>query len=398
MSAEISSRLITVAQAALDEIRAIHIKNQEGVNLEQARMVLTKTSVAILALFHLRQLDSKLIAHAKKWWDAILDMKRELVVIKWAWEKAIEVWLDPRLTETLMWMITAMSKEVQKVLLGRDSVFRYEELSPNQWRQNLLELTGRIAPEYASYGSGFNATRITHEEELTRILEAARWLSGIAVDLWTANGYVARALAEQYNFEKVYGYDVSPDMIREAEKAKWEGEEYQVHDISTGIPHEDGSIDFLVASLWSAWEVHPDILKEVSRVLKKWWKAWLSFYNKDAFAHEAWQPQMNTLEIVYNPLASIVEVPVWNTDTRQFDVFKISALSKNATEIRQEAQKNWLRVIVMQSFPLLISTASPSFFDDEDKTNRAIIRDRALWKAEPFSGYYLNVSVEKVER
>jgi hypothetical protein len=49
---------------------------------------------------------------------------------------------------------------------------------------------------------------------------------------------------------------------------------------------------------------------------------------------------MNTLEIVYNPLASIVEVPVWNTDTRQFDVFKVSALSKNANEIRQEAQKN----------------------------------------------------------
>jgi hypothetical protein len=55
-------------------------------------------------------------------------------------------------------------------------------------------------------------------------------------------------------------------------------------------------------------------------------------------------------------------------------------------------------VIEIQSFPLLISTASPSFFDDEDRTNNAIIRDRALWKAEPFSGYYLNVLVEKVER
>lgn len=184
-------------------------------------------------------------------------------------------------------------------------------------------------------------------------------------------------------------------MIQEAVKDKWENEEYNVHDISEGIPHADESIDFLVVSLWSAWEVHPDILKEVSRVLKKWWKAWLSFYNKDAFAHEAWQPQMNTLEVVINPLANIAEVPVWNEATKQFDIFKIPAILKSAQEVRKAARQYWLGIEEIQSFPLLVATVPPSFFDDNEKTQNAIIRDRALWNAEPFSGYYLNILLHK---
>lgn len=395
MSINISTHLIGIANEALQEITTIHSENQEGVSLEKARLVLAKTSAAILALFHLRQIDSWLIANAKKWWEAILDMQREFAVIKWAWDKAIEAWLDSRLTETLMWMITAMSKEVQRVLLKRDSVFILEKLNPEQWRWNLLELTRRIAPEYANYGRGFNATKITHVEELAQILNIADWLSGTMIDLWTANGYVAKAIAKQGGFEKLFGYDISPDMIAEAQKEMWEKERYLVHDLTNGIPHEDGSIDFLVASFWSAGEVHPNILKEVSRVLKRWWKAWLSFCNKDAFAHEVWQPQMNTLEIVINPLANIAEVPVWNETTKQFDIFKIPAILKSAREVREEARQYWLSIQEIQSFPLLIATVPPSFFDNDEKTQDAIIRDRALWKAEPFSGYYLNTLLHK---
>ena len=58
MSTDISAHLIEIATAALQEIKTIHSENQEGVNLEQARLVLAKTSAAILALFHLRQIDS----------------------------------------------------------------------------------------------------------------------------------------------------------------------------------------------------------------------------------------------------------------------------------------------------------------------------------------------------
>jgi hypothetical protein len=50
-------------------------------------------------------------------------------------------------------------------------------------------------------------------------------------------------------------------------------------------------------------------------VLKPGGKAWLSFYNKDAFAHVWWQPQQNSLEVVYNPLAQIVEVPIKDGET-----------------------------------------------------------------------------------
>jgi len=66
MLTDISSHLIRVAQSALDEIQTLHTVSQEDVSLEQARMVLAKTSAAILALFHLRQIDSQLIANAKR--------------------------------------------------------------------------------------------------------------------------------------------------------------------------------------------------------------------------------------------------------------------------------------------------------------------------------------------
>jgi len=49
---------------------------------------------------------------------------------------------------------------------------------------------------------------------------------------------------------------------------------------------------------------------------------------------------MNTLEIVINPLANIAEVPVWNDATKQFDVFKIPAILKDANEVRKEAQEH----------------------------------------------------------
>ncbi len=398
MSLDISNQLIDIAERTIAELKQLHIETTTKgvtVTLDQARKVLAKTSEAILALFHLRQIDSGLIAETKKWWDAILDMTREFVVIDSAWQRALEVGLDPNLSKTLMWLITAMSKEVQRVTLKRPSVFTPEKLNLETWRANLLALTKKIAPHYANYGEGFSATKITHEEELLNILKSAQWLSGVAVDLWTANGYVARALGKMWNFSSIHGYDISPEMVREANTLKWTKEHYSVLDIAEGIPHEDGSVDFLVASLGSAWEVHPDILKEVSRVLKKWWKAYLSFYNKDAFAHKAWQPQMNTLEIVYNPLASIVEVPVWNDETKRFDVFKIPALSKSANEVRQEAQVNWLTIDEIQSFPLLIASVSPSFFQDEGQVSDIVKRDRALWTVEPFSGYYLNVLVRK---
>jgi ubiquinone/menaquinone biosynthesis C-methylase UbiE len=80
-------------------------------------------------------------------------------------------------------------------------------------------------------------------------------------------------------------------MVRVANQFKTRTSEmYTEIDLTTGIPMSDTSVDFLVSSFGSAGEVHPDIISEVNRVLKPGGKAWLSFYNKDAFAHIWWQP------------------------------------------------------------------------------------------------------------
>lgn len=62
-----SDQLIEIAEKGFNRIKELHQKeNNTGVTLEQVRLVLANTSETIFALFHLRQLDSGLIAAAKQ--------------------------------------------------------------------------------------------------------------------------------------------------------------------------------------------------------------------------------------------------------------------------------------------------------------------------------------------
>jgi len=338
-----------------------------------------------------------LIAQSKKEGDPILQLEREWEVINNAGNLAWESGEDVNYAEMLVWMITAAAKDKQRKILWREQVFVKESLSEEDWRKNLLALTEQVAPKYDTYWDGFSATRLTRNEELRRIMGVVDSMQNreIAIDLGTANGSVSRELIKWW-FQKVYGYDVSPAMIKEANKLKthtWEI--YDEYDLSKGIPHDSSSVDLVVASFGSAWEVHPDIISEVSRVLRPGWKAWLSFYNKDAFAHVWWQPQQNSLEVVYNPLAQLVEVPIKDDETWKMKVYKIPALSKSIRDIEIDVRGRWLLIDSVESFPLLSTMMPPTFFTENWMEQIALEHDRAHGKVKPYRWYYLNVLLQK---
>ena len=363
----------------------------------QVRSILDRINIALVRTYLYRQAFMWLIAQSKKEGDPILQLEREWEVINAAGNLAKESEEDINYAEMLVWMITAAAKDKQRKILWREHVFVKEELSDEDGRKNLLALTEEVAPHYDSYWEGFSATRLTRNEELARINWVIDTIQNrdVAIDLGTANGSVSRELIKKW-FKTVHGYDVSPAMIREANKLKTHtGEVYTQYDLSKWIPHDNSSVDFVVASFGSAWEVHSDIISEVSRVLKPGWKAWLSFYNKDAFAHVWWQPQQNSLEIVYNPLAQIVEVPIKNNETWKMKVYKIPALSKSIRDIEVEVRGRWLLIDSVESFPLLSTMMPPTFFTEKWMEQIALEHDRAHWKVKPYRWYYLNVLLQK---
>ncbi len=363
----------------------------------QVRWILDRINVALVKTYLYRQAFMWLIAQSKKEGDPILQLEREWEVINAAGNLALESNEDVNYAEMLVWMITAAAKDKQRKILWRDHVFVKEKLSDEDWRRNLLALTEEVASSYDTYWERFSATRLTRNEELWRIIGVVGSMQNreLAIDLGTANGSVSRELIKRW-FKKVHGYDVSPAMIKEANKLKTHtGEVYTEYDLSKWIPHDSSSVDLVVASFGSAWEVHPDIISEVSRVLRPEWKAWLSFYNKDAFAHVWWQPQQNSLEVVYNPLAQIVEVPIKDNETWKMKVYKIPALSKSIRDIEVEVRGRWLLIDSIESFPLLSTMMPPTFFTEKWMEQIALEHDRAHWKVKPYRWYYLNVLLQK---
>ena len=252
-----------------------------------------------------------LIASSKKKSDSILQLDREYELISKFSQIASNRWEDERMTEMLIWLIISAWKEKQRQILERQTVFLEENITREELSNNLCELTKEIAPYYNQYWEWFSATKLVKEFETEQIIELIWNLTEkeLAIDLWSANWTTTRLLAKKW-FTKVIGIDISPDMIKESEKKKQlESEEYKKADLFKWIPEKDESVDLLVSNFWTASQIDID-LKEVNRVLKKWWVAYLSFYNKDFINAKWWQPWQWSLEPIKNPEDDILEVPL----------------------------------------------------------------------------------------
>lgn len=362
-----------------------------------ARIILDSINDGILNALLYRQRLMAIIAASKRQGEPILQLQREFEIILAAQNKATESWEDPDFSEMIMWLITAAGKEKQRKILNRNSVFVEEQIDRTTLTENLLRLTARVAENYDHYGDAFSATRITRDVEMDWIERMVQSLAhkGIVLDLGCANGSTSRILAK-YGFDKVVGYDISPDMVRVAEEKKlYASEQYHVHDLSGGIPEENNSVDCVIANFWSASEITDNLLQEVNRVLRKNGKAWLSFYNKEAFAHTWWQPWQTSIEVVLNPLSDVLEVPIISNDGRTCEVYKIYAKPCSLTSINEQLERTDLLLWEVSSFPFLFTMMPPTFFQDDTRVQKALEFDTRHWKMPPYNGYYLNVVLQK---
>jgi len=318
-------------------------------DLDEARKQITEHTDTIVTAFIQRQKQMQAIANAKATevlnWDAssvsIIRLDREMELLARYAEIAESEWEDPDLVKNLVWHLMYAGKAKQLKILWKNTVFGKDDLSPEELKANLLALTRDVCATYENYGDDYWATKLARKFGREIILSVCQRLESrdIAIDLWTADGAIASLLAD-LNFRSVKWIDISPDMINIARVTNHRDQiEYQCLDLFEWVPQGDDTVDFLVANFGSASEVHPDILSETKRVLKSWWKAVLSFYNRESITSSWWQPTLNWVEAVLNRDAWVLEVPIFSNHWAK--VYKIYANPYSESEIRIKCAELW---------------------------------------------------------
>lgn len=368
----------------------LNSENQEDLRKarELTRELLTEMTSKIASIFLDRLILMWQIASSKRKSEAILQLDREYDLIMKFSEIAKNSWEDERMMQMLIWLITATWKEKQRQILDRKNVFVQEEISLEELRNNLLSLTSEVAESYSKYWDWFNATKLARGMELDLLKENLPENKWVAIDLWCANWDITRFLSSKW-FSQVNGYDVSPNMIREAKKLNWwKGISYMEADLFNWIPEKDNSVDLVVANFWSASEINDDIINEVNRILKKWWKAFLSFYNSESLMDKWWQPWQSSIETVINTENDFIEIPIVNKNWTH-KVFKVYAKAKGYDDILAELNWTELKVDWTYSHSFITSMMPPIFFDNEDRVNQAIDYEKAHCKHKPYLWHYL---------
>lgn len=368
----------------------LNSENQEDLKKarELTRELLTEMTSKIASIFLDRLILMWQIASSKRKSEAILQLDREYDLIMKFSEIAKNSWEDERMMQMLIWLITAAWKEKQRQILDRKNIFVKEEITQEELRRNLLSLTSEVAENYSDYWDWFNATKLARSMELGLLKENLPENKWVAIDLWCANWDITRFLSSEWFF-KVNWYDVSPDMIREAKKLNWWYNIWYIEsDLVEWIPEKNNSIDLVVANFWSASEINDGIINEVNRILKKWWKAFLSFYNSESLMDKWWQPWQSSMETVINTENDFIEIPIIKRDWTH-KVFKVYAKARGYDDILAELNWTELKVDWTYSHSFITSMMPPIFFDNEDRVNQAIDYEKAHCKHKPYLWHYL---------
>ena len=211
-----------------------------------------------------------------------------------------------------------------------------------QLKGNLKELCAKIAGEYdQTYGSkALVATWNYLKYEENMLAEALKKLAdrSLAIDVGCATGHMALKLFETFKFEKVVGYDISPDMVsqarlklrpdREEGKAEPGSDEFETWGekatkvsfrekdvITDGFDERDGSASLVILAMGTASDLASTeedlsgVVREAIRVLKPGGILFLSFYNAKALLyHFLYLPWPVALQAEYNSDEKCLEV------------------------------------------------------------------------------------------
>lgn len=223
-------------------------------------------------------------------------------------ELALDYGVDPNLARTILSILIDHGCKQQMIRWQGTTISEFSQFSPEELKDNLLELTTVLATGYLGYDTRFPATQAYREYEMAEINRMVDDIltdrvPGLCIDLGCATGQVALALAPR--FERVVGIDLSPAMIEQANWAKSDARisnaEFVAADFETEECWEmfpDKSCDLAVMTLGTASDTKEirAVLAQLKRVLKPGGRFLLSFYNAEGLAQQwgflPWTPSL----------------------------------------------------------------------------------------------------------
>jgi len=305
--------------------------------------------------------------------------------------------LDPDYVLEIVSLMIAHAKDAECDVLGVDTFLDTRPKSHDELRANLLAFTEAIAQDHAidyCEGTGADAVQSYLRREKLLLEETVRGLGqrGFALDLGRATGTTTDIL--EPHFSRVGVFDICPFMIEgaKAKKAWSRSVHFDVADVSSGIPAEDGEVSFAVANFGAASELSSNLLPELARTLVSGGKACLSFYNTDAISNLWYYPWPSTLRSHLNVFNNTLEA--WYKGK----VYVIQGIGMTANLLRAECERNGLTIEWMETYPTVLSILPRFFFGSArfQKLVQAVNEiDDALAKSEQHRGTYLIALIRK---
>ena len=303
---------------------------------------------------------------------------------QWAGAKG----LNQNFARAILYSIIAESCRVQIGQLQSISAEEaiYDE-NREKWYQllknNLLALTAQVASEYdVMYEDNAPFATKSYLEFEGYVIETeinalkATGNTGIAIDIGCATGRVA--FQSSPDFEKVIGYDISPDMIKVA-KSKCDingasNAEFIETDIENGIPLDNNSVSLAVMNLGTASDIRDirKVLSEIKRVLKEDGRFVLSFYNTGAIFYRNFIPWSVSLT------AEIDSVKHFLSVHRNEKTFNIFARSFTTREVRNLLEKERLTISSVLTHPAVASILPDGFFAEKELKDTIAKIDKKL--------------------
>lgn len=317
-------------------------------------------------------------------------------VRKWAQERG----LNPNFAQALLYLIIDESCKVQADYLQQTPERKEEPQDEEAWyqnlKQNLLALTAKVAPIYDErYHKTFFATHSYLEFEQHVLDQELALLKdrSLLIDLGCATGRMTFRLA--HSFDRVVGYDISPEMIYQArkklKKANFEHMSFEVVDIECGIPQEDKRASLIVMNLGTASDLRniKHVLIEAQRVMKPESRIFLSFYNANALLYR-WEfiPWPVSLAAEINLTKHCLDVHCGSEG-----VFSVYARPYTTKEIRSLFPKG-IKITQILTHPTIGSVLPNDIFEEKAIRESIVEIDRKL--AELDSGAYILVMGKKI--
>jgi SAM-dependent methyltransferase len=269
---------------------------------------------------------------------------------------------------------------------------RYQRL-----KQNLLELTELLVPEYkGTYNvDSFGTISYLDFEQSVIKTEIGTLVSmgnnTLAVDLGCGVGNISlgwripppvpepAGKEVKYNpgltqyFQRVIGYDISPSMISQALRTKkLLGKDalqvsFEVLDIEEGLPLEDESVSFVAMTLGTASDIKNirRVLASIKRALNKEGRFVLSFYNSAALFYRWSLPWQVSLMAEIDPIDHCLNVYVGDR------VFQLYARSYTKREVKNLLKKEGFYISSLYTYPALAAILPNELFYGAEEAQKA---------------------------